>query len=96
MLEIEEGDHFKAKVGCQDHGPYCDTIFTVGYENSEGQRDLLGRWRQTDQDRMEGIDLDLSQFAGQKVRFTLSINIFGDRVDERDLVWFMPRIENER
>lgn len=93
-ITIQEGDHYRATIACLHETPDCNLSFTayLGIQNKPGVR--LGTWKPTGENSIEEIDIDLSKFAGQVVRFSLSLSSDDYKSKgNQDVVWIMPRIE---
>lgn len=92
-LTIEEGDHFKATIGCQYDSDGCNVRYTLRILRSGEGFDRLGSWREVYDGLYYPIDVDLSDFAGQEVSITLSA-IAVDDTGENYALWVDPRIVN--
>jgi hypothetical protein len=90
---IEEGDHFKAWVGCLDGAEGCEVTFYLNYQIGSGEVKSLGSWDEVYDGEITEIDIDLSFLAGEHVTFILIAEVDGGEPDEADAFWFSPRIE---
>jgi hypothetical protein len=91
LIEIEDGYHFRATIGCQFGAENCDVRYTLRvYEPSFGHT-TLGEWREVYEGRYYPIDVDLSDFAGMEVSIVLSA-IAQDDSRENYALWLDPHI----
>jgi hypothetical protein len=93
FFEIENGDHFKAWVGCLEGYNKCSLKFYLDYEDEDGRVHRLGEWIEEYDGEITIIDIDLSDLAGQSVRFILGVETLTKNVDSAQGFWFVPRIE---
>jgi hypothetical protein len=88
---VQPGDHFMASVGCEHNANSCSVLFRLSYLDSSGAaRDLWSVGEFYD-GKYSNVDVDLSQLAGQQVRFVLSAGSLGGSTGDRAL-WIGPRI----
>ena len=88
---VQPGDHFMASVACEQNARGCSVLFRLSYLDSSGAaRDLWSVGEFYDR-KYSNVDVDLSQLAGQQVRFVLSVGSLGTSTDDRAL-WVGPRI----
>jgi len=90
---IDPNDHFLAELGCLRSSLNCDLIFQLEYQTVGGLTASLGRWRERNDGLTTSVDIDLSNLAGQRVRFILTTYNDGDPA-EADAIWMSPRIQN--
>ena len=90
-FKVEEGDRFKAVVGCQDGAKRCDVIFQFNYRIGDGPVQIFWDSREVYDDSLTKVDLDLRPLAGQKVKFLLGVLANGSANDDQAL-WLSPRI----
>ena len=92
ILEIHDGDRFRAVVGCLYGNVDCNVTFVLSYR-LQGQSPIeLGRWLQVYDKDIASIDLDLSRLAGQQV--SLVLTVFNNGSGEEDWAfWLAPRVE---
>ena len=89
--DVEEGQHFKAVVGCLDNAPSCDVIFQLNYRVGGGDLQTLWERREVYDDQFNKVDVDLSVLAGQRVQFVLTVLANGSPKDDKAF-WLVPRI----
>ena len=90
-FKVEEGDRFKAVVGCQDGAQDCDVIFQVSYRIGDGPVQIFWDSREVYDDSFTKVDLDLRPLAGQRVKFVLGVLANGSPNDD-EAFWLSPRI----
>ncbi|HEY3310747.1 MAG TPA: NBR1-Ig-like domain-containing protein [Anaerolineales bacterium] len=89
---VQNGDHFKATIGCQFGANDCWVKYVLDYQvdASPTVTNLL-----TNTERYEGlirnVDIDLSGLAGKNVKFIFTILADGPATGDR-AVWVAPRI----
>lgn len=91
-ITVKDGYRFKALVGCLAASKGCHVIFWLDYIDEAGATHNLGEWHEVYDGEAYQVDLDLSQLAGQKVQFVLSVDSVGDPKAARAF-WFAPRIK---
>jgi len=90
-FNVQAGDHFQASVGCEQNATDCSVLFRLSYlDQASNPHDLwsLGEFYDG---KYYNLDLDLSQLAGQRVKFVLYLSALGSPVGDRAL-WVAPRI----
>ncbi len=90
-LEIEEGDHFRATIGCQAGAEDCDIRYTLRVAVPGEGLDNLGSWHEVYEGQVYPIDVDLSAYAGMEVGIVLSV-IAAEDTDDNYALWVNPRI----
>ncbi len=93
-LVIEEGDRFQATIGCQLGAEACDVRYTLRIIRTGEGYDRLGMWHEVYEGLFQPVDVDLSDFAGQKVEIVLSA-IAADDTGENFALWLNPRLVRE-
>jgi hypothetical protein len=88
---VQRGDRLQAVVGCQQEATACSVLFRVSYLDATGAAHDLWTLGEFQDGHAYELDLDLSELAGQQVRFVLSVNDLGSSTDDRAL-WIAPRI----
>ncbi len=88
---IEEGDHFRATIGCQFEATDCFVNFTLRVLEPGVGFTTLGMWLNEYDGSVFPIDVDLSDFAGQEVEITLSA-IAADDTYDNYAIWIYPRL----
>jgi hypothetical protein len=90
---IEPDHHFNAWVGCLAESEGCSVTFKLEFKNlKNGITRTLGTWQEKYDGKVTKIDLDLSQHAGKRVRFILSVEVVGGDPGSANTVWFVPGI----
>ena len=90
-IEVKSGQHFKAVVGCLDKALDCDVIFQLNYTIDNGEIQTMWQTREVYDDSITKVDVDLSPFAGKKVRFILTVLANRSPKDDQAF-WLAPRI----
>jgi hypothetical protein len=93
LFEVEQGDTFKAWVGCLKGETRCNLTFYIGYETEDGKVYMLKQWVEIYDGDVTEISLDLSDLAGEEVRFILGVEANTKNIDDAHGFWFVPRIE---
>ncbi len=91
-FKVKDGDHFRAWVGCLNDSDGCDVVFELGYINKNGRYKVLGSWHEIYEGKVTVIDLDLSDLAGEKVPFVLTMTTENGRPRRANGFWFVPHI----
>jgi len=90
-LRIQNGDHFRALVGCENGATSCGVLLRVDYQLSDGiVRDFWAFGEQYEGNTFV-VDLDLSSLAGKDVKFVLTVLSLGSASGDR-VLWVEPRI----
>lgn len=92
---IEDGDHFRAWVGCLDGAEDCDVTFYLDYRIGNGDVVRLGEWDEVYDGDVTVLDIDLSGLDGKNVTFILSVEVNGGDPSDAEAFWFVPRIEQD-
>ena len=87
---IENGNRFRAIIGCGYNGTKCNVIMTVSY-NDTGTWKQLGTWTVDYADDPVKIDIDLSFLAGKTVQFGFTVAANGTSAQDW-AHWVYPRI----
>lgn len=90
-FKVQNGDHFKAVIGCMASSPKCDVMFQVNISVEGGAVQSLGSWTQTSDGSIQKLDLDLSSYKDKNVQIILKVLNNGKQEDDRAF-WLMPRI----
>lgn len=90
-FKVKDGDVFKAVIGCAYDQPDCDLIFELRYQIGSGSKHTLASWREVYEGKMNSVTVDLSDLAGQNVRFILRVRNNHEAEDNVGL-WILPRI----
>jgi len=90
-FEVRNGDHFQSIVNCEGSASNCLVLFQLDYQDNSRQVHTFWAFGEKYEGNYFQADLDLSQLAGQKVRFILKVLSLGNAVGDRAL-WVGPRI----
>ncbi len=94
-IMVQQGDRFRAWVGCLAASPGCDVTFTLKYRAADGNgQETRITWDEVFDGQVSVVDIDLSALARKKVIFSLSAAINNRRFEDANAFWFAPRIEN--
>lgn len=91
---IKPGDHFVTEVGCLQGSEGCDVSFHLDIQLAGGGTTNLGVWNETYDGKTRVVDLDLTTYAGQTVRFLLRL-VANGRPALANGIWFVPSIRNQ-
>ncbi len=92
-FRIHDGDHFMSEVGCLRDNPGCELVFELNYREIDNDVINLNSWYQSYDEITQLIEIDLSDLAGETVRFILRVTNVGKAADA-NAFWLVPRIEN--
>jgi hypothetical protein len=90
-IDIKSGDRFEALIGCAYKANDCNLIFRLEYQIGNGNIRSLGQWQEVYEGRYYSVNIDLSPFSGEKVKFILTIFSNGSSHEDFAL-WVTPRI----
>ncbi len=90
-VAIEDGDHFRATIGCQYGAEDCNVTYTLRVAITGEGLEKLGQWREVYEGQFYPIDVDLSEYAGMDIQIVLS-TIAADDTGENYALWLDPRI----
>jgi len=90
-FKIQKGDRFLANINCQYNAKTCEVLFRLQYRIDNSQLRTLKEWHEVYEGKYYPIDLDLSSFAGENVRFYLTV-LANDSKGKDYALWFTPRI----
>ncbi|HSG45238.1 MAG TPA: NBR1-Ig-like domain-containing protein [Anaerolineales bacterium] len=93
-FKIQQGDHFKALIGCLNKANDCDTIFKLEYQVGSNPVKTLGQWHEIYEGKYYSVDMDLSFLSGQNVKLILTILSNGSSHEDYGL-WINPRITRQ-
>ncbi|PWB77366.1 MAG: hypothetical protein C3F07_02270 [Anaerolineales bacterium] len=93
-ITIQQGDHFRALIGCLYKANDCNMIFKLDYQIGDNQIRSLGQWHEIYEGEYFPIDIDLSFLSGQNVRFILTVFANGSAHEDYAL-WVNPRITRQ-
>ena len=91
---VQDGDHFRAKIGCLNRSADCKLTFKLQYQIGKDDLVTLAEWNQVADGSVAKIDLDLSELEGQNVKFIL--RVIGQRksFEDQNGFWLTPQIIN--
>jgi hypothetical protein len=95
VYQVQDGDHFKAWVGCLADNQGCNVTFELKYKKGNGNVFTLGTWTETYDGQATEIDIDLSSIAGQNIQLMLVVHVNNAKPEKANAFWFTPRIVNE-
>ncbi len=90
-VKVRDGDRFQALVNCAYRAYDCNVFFRLEYQIGSGSVKALGTWNEAYEGKYFPVDLDLSDLAGQNVKFILTVSANG-AFDEDQAVWVAPMI----
>ncbi len=90
-FKIKDGDRFVADIGCLASHPKCDVIFQLNYRTNGPNVEKLGEWNEVYDGKTTRVDVDLSDLAGEKVEFILTVLANGSSKDDAAF-WLVPQI----
>lgn len=90
-VKVKDGDRFQTLVNCQYKAYECNVVFRLDYQIGGGSIKTLGTWNEAYEGKYVPVDLDLSELAGQNVKFTLMVSANG-AFDQDQALWVAPRI----
>jgi Ig-like domain from next to BRCA1 gene len=90
-VDVQDGDTFKARIGCMTGSTHCDVLFELKYKEKGGSTHSLGSWTEVYDGNTQTIAVDLSPLAGKTVQYILSVQDNGDSNDDTAF-WMVPKI----
>ncbi|MCI0521734.1 MAG: hypothetical protein L0Z70_15925, partial [Chloroflexi bacterium] len=90
-VEIKDGDHFLADVGCMGGFKRCNVTFILLYRKESGSVKELGRWKEEYDGEITNIDIDLSEFDDKKIGLILRVETNGPYKEDAAF-WLLPHI----
>jgi hypothetical protein len=90
-FKVEDGDVFRAVISCLDNAPSCSVRMRLQYRIGDGSIKTLAEWNEKTDGKYRKVEVDLSELAGKKVKFILTVGTRGDYEDDAAF-WLMPRI----
>ena len=91
-FKVEDGDHFKAKLGFLEDCGNGQVIFQLWYKEGDNTQ-MLQEWHEACDGHLTFADVDLSDLSGKTVQFVLVV--LADGSPEDDLaIWGSARIES--
>lgn len=90
-FEVEDGDRFRAVIGCLFNGVACNVRFQLNYRADGGGIQNLGQWDQTYDGAVRQLNVDLSSLEGHSVELVLAIRSNGPS-NQDWAFWLAPRV----
>lgn len=90
-FRVQASDHFRAMVNCAAEATSCRVLFRLEYQVGDGPVQKLWEVDERFDGNAVTINLDLSNVAGQEVKFIMSTLSLGTASGDRAL-WVQPRI----
>jgi hypothetical protein len=90
-FKVQDGDEFKAIIGCLDDSPKCNVTFQLNYSVSGGTVQTLSSWKEKDNGDFEKVTVDLSSLEDKSVQIILAVVNNGSSTDDRAF-WLEPEI----
>jgi hypothetical protein len=90
-IKIQDGDRFQALINCQYKSYSCNVIFRLEYQIGGGSIKTLGQWNEGYEGKYYPVDIDLSSFAGNNVKFIMLVMANGSP-NQDNALWFAPHI----
>jgi hypothetical protein len=88
---VQDGDHFKGKLGLANDCGDGQVVYQLSYKDSEGT-ERIREWDEACDGRSTPVDVDLSSLKGKRVQFILVVRADGS--SQNDLaIWSSIRIE---
>lgn len=93
-FRVQQGDRLRMDLGCLDDSKDCNVRFLLSID-ADGQKLNYGPWVEVSDKDLNGIDIDLTPFAGKSVRFILHVSANG-AYDDDNAVWYAPHVERNQ
>jgi hypothetical protein len=90
---VKQNDHFRAQIGCLEGSTGCNVLFRLQYREGNGPVVNVKKWAEVYDGQATEVKLDLSDLAGKKVRFILTVEVRGGDPAKANAFWFVPRIQ---
>ena len=94
MFEVKGDDVFRTDIGCLADSDDCNVVFQLSYRTENGNTRELGEWQEESDGEITSVMIDLSELAGKKVQFILSVSANGSASDD-NAFWLVPQIERD-
>lgn len=95
LFEVEDGDTFRAVLGCRQGGSNCQVTYQLNYTPEGGSLQNLAEWDEEYDSSINEVEVDLSPLAGQEVQFALVVLADGSSSQDWAL-WLSPRIMRQQ
>ena len=90
-FDVEKGDEFRAVLACLSDSEDCDVRFRLEYRLEDGAVRTLKKWDEESDGEFQKVTADLSDLAGKKVDFILTVRANGSS-DQNAALWLAPGI----
>ena len=90
-IDIKPGDRLGAVIGGLQGAESCNVVFQLDYEGRDGFVHTLGRWHEVFDEKIWPISVELTELAGENVRFIFRVEANGSP-EEDWAFWLNPRI----
>lgn len=94
--KVQDGDHFRATVGCLNNYSGCNLIFKLQYQKGSDPIVTMDTWQEIYNGKVTDIDVDLSALAGQEVQFILRVMGSTYQLEKINGFWLTPHIINTK
>ena len=88
---VKDGDHFRTVIGCLEDSQGCKVTFQLSYRTRNGRVKTLGAWREKYDEKIQKIDIDLSELAGKQIELILTVYSRDDNANDQAF-WLRPAI----
>ncbi len=92
-IHVKENYYFAAVIGCAHEAAACDVTFRLDYQIGSGRIRNLGAWSEVYDDAFQLVEVDLSELAGEDVKFILTVIANGNSSQNR-AQWLAPHISD--
>jgi hypothetical protein len=93
-FRVQNGDVFRAIIGCEHLATNCNVIFRLDYQIDNGPIRNLWAFNEKYEGQFYRYNFDLSPLAGQNVKFILTLHANGSANGDR-AIWFVPHIARQ-
>ena len=90
-FRVERGDKLQATVSCEANATACYVAYRIDYETTAGVKGTIFSFREKYERQYYRTNIDLSFLAGQDVKFSLYVTVYGSNLVNRAL-WGNPVI----
>ncbi len=95
LFDVQDGDVFRAVIGCREGGNNCQVTYQLNYRPDGGSLQNLAEWDESYDGSINEVEVDLSSLAGQSGQFTLAVLADGSSSQDWAL-WLSPRIMRQQ
>lgn len=93
-FEVKKNDTFRADIGCLADSKDCNVLFQLNYRTESGTVKKLGEWQEVFDESITSVMIDLSDLAGKRVEFILTVTANGSDKDD-NAFWLVPQIKRD-